>query len=244
LEVYVKFQPLVLAVDDQPEMLRLIKLGLTPQMRVVTAANGTDALRLAEQRRPDIAVLDWLMDDMDGLQLMDELQERRQIPVIMLTAKGSEQEKVQALATGADDYVTKPFRLEELAARIRAILRRADLGGHHTTRVVAQEIEIDLQRRLVRRGGVTVELCRVEWLVLQSLARKPGTILSAGQLLSDIWGCEFRAHSEYLRVWISRLRRKLEADPARPEIISTHPGIGYVFNALAARNGGPAGAEA
>jgi two-component system KDP operon response regulator KdpE len=227
-------RPIVLAVDDQPEMLRLIKLGLSPEMRVVTANGGAEALRIAEEQRPDIAVLDWLMQDMDGLELMAELRERRHIPVIMLTGKGGDAEKVEAFTTGADDYLTKPFRAPELAARIRAVLRRVDLGGNPETSIVANAVEIDLQRRRVTRGGADVELSRTEWLVLQSLASQSGKLMTAGEVLSSVWGAEYREHSVYLRVWISRLRGKLEDDPQRPQIITTHPGLGYVFNATPA----------
>jgi two-component system KDP operon response regulator KdpE len=212
-------------------MLRLIKLGLSPEMRVVTATGGADALRIAEEQRPDIAVLDWLMQDMDGLELMTELRERRQIPVIMLTAKDGDAEKVEAFTSGADDYLTKPFRAPELAARIRAVLRRVDLGGNSVTNLVANEVEVDLQRRRVTRGGAEVELSRTEWLVLQSLASQPGKLMTTAEVLSSVWGPEYREHGVYLRVWISRLRSKLEDDPQRPRIISTHTGIGYVFNA-------------
>ena len=225
-------QPVVLAVDDEPGILRLIKRALAPDMHVVTAGSSSEALRLADERRPDIAILDWVMDDMDGLDLMLELQERRNVPVIMLTAKGADAEKVQAFTTGADDYLTKPFRADELAARIRAVLRRFALGANQQNTVVANDVEVHLPQRRVTRSGANVDLCRTEWLVLQRLASEPGKVVTCRELLSSVWGAEFREHSEYLRVWIGRLRRKLECDPKRPQIIGTHTGLGYVFNAV------------
>ena len=224
-------EPLVLAVDDEPGILRLIKLELTSQgFRVITAENGKDGVRMAEENRPDIALLDILMPEMTGMEVMRELRERTNIPVILLTAKGSDSDKVRGLELGADDYLAKPFSPEELSARVRAVLRRAvgSAGLEHIVR--AEDIEIDLNRRLVKRAGELVTLTRTEWMLLQHLAANPGKVMLNVELLSKVWGPEYRGDLQYLRVWVSRLRKKLEADPSNPKLIRTFQGIGYMLD--------------
>lgn len=224
-------EPLVLAVDDEPGILRLIKLELSGQgFRVLTAENGKDGVRMAEEHRPDIALLDILMPEMTGMEVMRELRERTNIPVILLTAKGSDADKVRGLELGADDYLAKPFSPEELSARVRAVLRRAvgSVGLENVLRV--GDIEIDLNRRLVKRGGELVELTRTEWMLLQHLAANPGKVMLNVELLSKVWGPEYRGDLQYLRVWVSRLRKKLEADPSDPKLIKTFQGIGYMLD--------------
>jgi two-component system KDP operon response regulator KdpE len=232
-------EPLVLAVDDEAGILRLIKLELSTQgFRVVTAENGEEALRMSEEHRPDIVLLDIVMPDMTGLEVMRKLRERSNIPVILLTAKGSDADKVRGLEMGADDYLAKPFSPEELSARVRAVLRRAigSSGLEHVVR--AGEIEVDLNRRLVKRNGDLVTLTRTEWMLLQHLAANAGKIMLNAELLSKVWGPEYRDDLQYLRVWVSRLRRKLETDPSSPKLIKTFQGIGYMFDS------GEGGAEA
>ncbi len=223
--------PLVLAVDDEAGILRLIKLELSTQgFRVVTAENGDSALRMAEEHRPDIVLLDIVMPDMTGLEVMRRLRERTNTPVILLTAKGSDADKVRGLEMGADDYLAKPFSPEELSARVRAVLRRA-IGSSGLENIVrAGEVEVDLNRRLVKRDGVLVTLTRTEWMLLQHLAANAGKIMLNAELLSKVWGPEYRDDLQYLRVWVSRLRRKLEADRSNPKMIKTFPGIGYMFD--------------
>lgn len=223
--------PLVLAVDDEAGILRLIKLELSTQgFRVVTAENGDSALRMAEEHRPDIVLLDIVMPDMTGLEVMRRLRERTNTPVILLTAKGSDADKVRGLEMGADDYLAKPFSPEELSARVRAVLRRA-VGSSGLENIVrAGEVEVDLNRRLVKRNGVLVTLTRTEWMLLQHLAANAGKIMLNAELLSKVWGPEYRDDLQYLRVWVSRLRRKLEADRSSPKMIKTFPGIGYMFD--------------
>ncbi len=235
--------PLVLAVDDEAGILRLIKLELSTQgFRVVTAENGDSALRMAEEHRPDIVLLDIVMPDMTGLEVMRRLRERTNTPVILLTAKGSDADKVRGLEMGADDYLAKPFSPEELSARVRAVLRRA-VGSSGLENVVrAGEVEVDLNRRLVKRGGELVTLTRTEWMLLQHLAANAGKIMLNAELLSKVWGPEYRDDLQYLRVWVSRLRRKLEADRSSPKMIKTFPGIGYMFD-LTAETGGQAAEE-
>lgn len=224
-------EPLVLAVDDEAGILRLIKLELTTQgFRVVTAEDGTSALKMAEEHRPDIVLLDIIMPDMTGLEVMRRLRERVNTPVILLTAKGSDSDKVRGLEMGADDYLAKPFSPEELSARVRAVLRRA-VGSSGTENIVrAGDVEVDLNRRLVRRGGELVTLTRTEWMLLQHLAANAGKIMLNAELLSKVWGPEYRDDLQYLRVWVSRLRRKLEVEPSTPKLIKTFQGIGYMLN--------------
>jgi len=224
-------EPLVLAVDDEAGILRLIKLELSTQgFRVVTAENGEQALRMAEEHRPDIVLLDIVMPDITGLEVMRKLRERTNIPVILLTAKGSDADKVRGLEMGADDYLAKPFSPEELSARVRAVLRRA-LGSAGLENIVrAGDVEVDLNRRLVKRKGELVTLTRTEWMLLQHLAANAGKIMLNAELLSKVWGPEYRDDLQYLRVWVSRLRRNLEDEPSQPKLIKTFQGIGYMFD--------------
>jgi two-component system KDP operon response regulator KdpE len=186
-------------------------------------------LRLAEEQRPDIVLLDILMPEMTGLEVMRRLRERSDAPIILVTARDSEADKVSGLEQGADDYIVKPFSPEELAARIRAVVRRSS-GAAPTERVVRSgDVEIDLNRRLVTRGGEPVTLTRTEWLLLQHLAANAGKVLLNAELLTKVWGPEYRDDLQYLRVWVSRLRRKLEENPSEPQIIRTRPGIGYLL---------------
>lgn len=224
-------EPLVLAVDDETGILRLIKLELAEQgLRVVTAGSGEEALRLAEEQRPDLVLLDIIMPEMTGLEVMRRLREQSNAPIILVTAKDSDSDKVRGLELGADDYIVKPFSPEELGARIRAVLRRST-GAQSAERVVrAANVEIDLDRRLVTRDGDPVTLTRTEWLLLQHLAANVGKVLMNAELLSKVWGPEYRDDVQYLRVWVSRLRAKLEPEPAEPVIIKTRQGIGYFLD--------------
>jgi two-component system KDP operon response regulator KdpE len=223
-------EPLVLAVDDEAGILRLLKVELAAQgFRVITASNGEEALQLAEEQRPDLVLLDIVMPELTGAEVLRRLRERWSTPVIFVTAKDADADKVRGLEFGADDYIVKPFSPDELAARIRAVLRRS-VGSKDIDHVVrAGEIEIDLNRRVVSRNGESVSLTRTEWLLLQHLAANAGKVMLNAELLSKVWGPEYRDDLQYLRVWVSRLRRKLEANPAEPHIIKTRQGIGYVL---------------
>ena len=236
--------PLVLAVDDEAGILRLIRLELTNQgFRVVTAEDGEAAFRMAEEQRPDIALLDIVMPDMSGLELMRKLRERTNLPVILLTAKGSDADKVRGLEMGADDYLAKPFSPEELSARVRAVLRRAVGAAGLENTVHLENIEIDLNRRLVKRDGELIALTRTEWMLLQHLAANAGKVMLNTELLSKVWGPEYRDDLQYLRVWVSRLRRKIEPTPAEPRYIKTFQGIGYMLELPGGAKGVPAAAE-
>lgn len=225
-------EPLVLAVDDEAGILRLMKLELTAQgFRVITASSGEEALRVVEEERPDIVLLDIIMPEMTGIEVMRRMREQMNTPVILVTAKDSDTDKVRGLEMGADDYIVKPFSPEELSARIRAVLRRA-VGVQSTDRVInVRGVEIDLNRRIVTRDGEVVSLTRTEWLLLQYLAANAGKVMLNAELLSKVWGPEYHDDVQYLRVWVSRLRRKLEPNPADPVIIKTMQGIGYMLDA-------------
>ena len=238
-------EPLVLAVDDEAGILRLMKLELTAQgFRVMTASNGEEGLRIVEERRPDVVLLDVVMPEITGLEVMRRIRERTNTPIILVTAKDKDADKVRGLELGADDYIVKPFSLEELGARIRAVLRRT--SGQDSERVVrAGEVEIDLTRRLVKRNGELVSVTRTEWLLLQHLASNAGKVILNAELLSKVWGPEYRDDLQYLRVWVSRLRHKLEPEPGNPQIIKTLQGIGDMFDAEpGARQAAPAAAPA
>ena len=236
--------PLVLAVDDEAGILRLIRLELTSQgFRVVTADGGEAALRLAEEQRPDIALLDIVMPDMTGLELMRKLRERNNLPVILLTAQGSDADKVRGLELGADDYLAKPFSPEELSARVRAVLRRAVGAAGLENTVYLENVEIDLNRRLVKRDGELIALTRTEWMLLQHLAVNAGKVMLNTELLSKVWGPEYRDDLQYLRVWVSRLRRKIEPTPSEPRFIKTFQGIGYMLELPEGAQGVPAAAQ-
>ncbi|GBD13287.1 Transcriptional regulatory protein KdpE [bacterium HR24] len=230
-------QPLVLAVDDEPGILRLLKQELSAQgFRVLVASSGEEALRVAEEHRPDIVLLDVLMPDMSGLEVMRRLREQSNAAVILVTARDTDMDKVRGLEMGADDYIVKPFSPEELAARVRAVLRRTAGPAPAGRRLVsAGGLEIDLERRLVTRQGQLVPLTRTEWLLLQQLAAHAGKVLTNSELLSKVWGPEYRDDVQYLRVWVSRLRRKLGDNPSEPAIIKTMPGIGYMLDAEVVR---------
>ena len=208
------------------------------ERRVVTATGGEDALAKAEEIRPDIVLLDIVMPDLDGIEVMRQLREQRPVPVILLTAKGATADKAKGLDLGADDYIAKPFHPDELAARVRAVIRRST-GVEPGAGVVAfDDVEIDLERRMVRRGGELVQLSRTEWLLLQHLATHPGKVVLHTELLTKVWGPEYRDDLQYLRVWISRVRRKLGAKPGEPGRIRTFQGIGYLLDVEGTAGGG------
>jgi DNA-binding response OmpR family regulator len=222
----------VLCVDDEASILRLVEIELTEQgFDVLKAHNAEEALDLAAETPPDIAVLDILMPGMQGTELITKLRALNNVAVIFLTAKDKESEIVEGLDLGADDYIVKPFNPEELTARIRAVLRRRSSGETFERVLNVGDLEIDLERRLVRRQAEPIELSANEWRLLRALASTPGKLIPSYDLLSRTWGAEYRSDMEYLRVWISRLRRKLEPDPENPSVILTKPGVGYMLNA-------------
>lgn len=224
-------EPLLLVVDDEAGILRLMKLELSAHgFRVITAGDGESAIAMAEEHRPDAILLDIMMPGASGLEVMRRLRERSNVPVLLVTAKDKDTDKIRGLELGADDYIVKPFNPDELGARVRAVLRRA--LSQDVERVVrAGNVEIDLTRRLVHKSGEPVALTRTEWLLLQHLAVNAGKVMLNTELLTRVWGPEYRDDLQYLRVWISRLRAKLEDTPSSPRIIRTLQGIGYLFEA-------------
>jgi two-component system KDP operon response regulator KdpE len=224
-------EPLILAVDDEAGILRLIRLELSEQgFRVVVSSDGEEAIRTFEQQRPDVVVLDIMLPDMSGLEVMRRLRERSNTPIILLTARDHDEDKVRGLELGADDYVVKPFNPQELTARVRAVMRRAVRESMGESVVTAGDVEIDLDKRLVTKGGEPVSLTRTEWMLLQHLASNAGRVMLNTELLSKVWGPEYIDDLQYLRVWISRLRSKLETDHAQPSVIKTLQGIGYLLD--------------
>lgn len=222
-------EPLVLAIDDEAALLRLIKLELSNfGCRVITADSGEAGVRMEEEHRPDVVLLDLSMPGMDGFEAMRQIRDRTNVPIILLTARGSDADKVRGLELGADDYLAKPFSPAELSARVKAVLRRGFHAPADQT-IRAGDIEIDLNRRTVTRRGEPVHVTRTEWLLLQYLATNPGRVMLNAELLSKIWGPEYRGELQYLRVWVSRLRRKLEDSSSDPQLIKTFQGIGYMF---------------
>ena len=219
-------QPLVLVADDEPRITKLVSIALGEEgFRVVTANGGEDALQKAEEVRPDI-----VMPDLDGIEVMRQLRERRPVAVILLTAKGSTADKAKGLDLGADDYIAKPFHPDELAARVRAVLRRSSGAQPGSGVLKFDDVEIDLERRMVTRNGELVQLSRTEWLLMQHLAANAGKVVLHTELLTKVWGPEYRDDLQYLRVWVSRVRRKLGAAPGEPGRIRTFQGIGYLLD--------------
>ena len=226
--------PLVFVVDDEAPIQRFVRAELEAQgYRVLTAGSGPEALERIEEDRPDLVVLDVMMPGMDGFETLRRLREHSSVPVIMLTARGGDLDKVRGLQAGADDYITKPFNPEELTARIAAVLRRsqAQVGGPRRLRYPAEDVTIDLDRRIVTVRGEEVRLSKTEWQMLEALAGHAGRVLLHRELLARVWGPEYVDDVHYLRIWVSRLRAKLERDPAAPTLIHTMPGLGYRLEA-------------
>ncbi|MBI4495250.1 MAG: response regulator transcription factor [Chloroflexi bacterium] len=224
----------VLVVDDEPRIRRFVRTELEAQgYRVLLAENGAQGLELIETEAPDLVVLDLIMPGIDGFETLERLRELTQVPVILLTAKGGDRDKVRGLDLGADDYLTKPFNPEELSARIRAVLRRtrAPATSESHRPLVYGDLLVDLDQRRVLVGDREVALSPTEWQLLYYLASNAGKVILHEDLLAMTWGPEYRNDLQYLRVWISRLRRKLRDDPVQPRFIRTVPGVGYMVKA-------------
>jgi two-component system KDP operon response regulator KdpE len=225
--------PRVLVVDDEPQLLRALATTLHGAgYEVETAPTGEEALVQAAVRPPDAVVLDLVLPGKSGTDVCRELREWSDVPVLVLSAVGDEREKVAALDAGADDYVTKPFGIDELLARLRAALRRTRPSGEPTIEV--GDLRIDLEQRAVFSGGERVRLTPHEFALLRLLARNEGKLLTHRAILREVWGPAYETESHYLHVYVSQLRRKLEPDPARPRTLLTEPGVGYRLVAPAA----------
>jgi len=217
----------VLVVDDEVQIRHAVRRALQARgYEVALAADGEQGLAEAEDRAPDLVVLDLNLPGMDGLEVCRRLRLWTAIPILVLSVREDESDKVTALDLGADDYLTKPFGVDELLARVRALLRRAE-PPEAAQRFRAGDVEIDLTSRTVRRGGGSVHLTRTEWQLLESFARRPGKLLTHGWLLREVWGEGYGEEVEVLRVFVSQLRRKIEPDPRRPSFILTELGVGY-----------------
>jgi DNA-binding response OmpR family regulator len=221
---------LILVVDDEPPIVRLVRAKLQADgYAVITAGSGEEALTVLEDERPDLVILDLMMPGIDGFETLRRIRTNHTVPVIMLTARAGDVDKLRGLTGGADDYVTKPFNPDELSARVAVVIRRtvgaAPAGGEQVLRYPG--VEIDLERRKVVVDGEEVRLTKTEWELLVQLGSNAGRVMLHGELLSRIWGPEFRDEAHYLRTWVSRLRAKIETDPDREGIITTFPGIGY-----------------
>jgi len=216
----------ILIVDDEPQILRALRINLTArQYEVLTAADGAQALASARADRPDIVVLDLGLPDMDGVEVIADLRTWSPVPIVVLSGRVDSHDKVDALDAGADDYVTKPFSVDELLARIRAVTRRRG-PSEAAPSVEVGQYTVDLENRTV---APPVHLTRTEWQLLDVLARNPGKLVSQRQLLQEVWGPTYVDQTQYLRQYLNQLRRKLEDDPARPRHLLTEPGMGYRF---------------
>jgi len=226
----------VLVVDDDPHILRTLRIHLSAHGYTVdTAADGRSAIRAAEADRPDLVVLDLGLPDIDGMTVIPELRRSSSAPIIVLSARTDAADKVGALDAGADDYVTKPFGTAELLARIRAAVRRAGPPGEadmpEPERVVrTAAFTVDLAAKKVHRSGAEVRLTPTEWAILEILIRQRGALVPHRRLLTEVWGPQYRAQTNYLRVYLGQLRQKLEPDPSRPRYLITEPGMGYRFD--------------
>ena len=217
----------VLTVDDDPAILRTLSINLRARgYEVETAGDGRSALQIVDERMPDVVILDLGLPDLDGVTVLKRLRTYAQVPVVVLSARHASDDKVEALDEGADDYVTKPFDMEELLARVRAAIRRS--GGGDTPLVVeVGDVRLDITERRATRGGIDVRLTPTEWHIVEVLARREGRLVRQTDLLHEVWGPGYNRETNYLRVYMAQLRRKLELDPSRPQIFLTDPGIGY-----------------
>jgi DNA-binding response OmpR family regulator len=228
----------ILAADDDPQLLRLMTRNLQLEgYEVRTASDGQQALEQIEANPPDLVLLDVMMPRLDGLAVLQRVRAFSAVPIVIVTARGQDQDKVRGLDLGADDYLTKPFNVEELLARVRAVLRRAQypVGAEAAAGLQATiglgEVVVDLTQHLVRRAGQEVGLTPIEYRLVAYLAQNAGRVVTQDLLLEHVWGAEYLGESHMLQVNINRLRRKLEPDPAHPRYILTKVGVGYLMPA-------------
>jgi len=223
----------LLIVEDEPALRRALTINLRARGYAVDAlGTGTGALRAAAAHQPDLVIVDLGLPDLDGAEVIAGLRGWSRVPIIVLSARDTQQQKVRALDAGADDYVTKPFGMDELLARVRAALRRAQEHDLPSAAVIRTDsFELDLAGKRATRAGVEVKLTPTEWHLVEALVRRPGILVPGSQLLSEVWGPGYEGQANYLRVYFAQLRRKLERDPGRPRHFITEPGLGYRFEA-------------
>jgi two-component system KDP operon response regulator KdpE len=220
----------VLVVDDEPQIRRALKTNLEARgYRVDLAATGEEALSLTASHHPDVVVLDLGLPGIDGIEVVVGLRGWTSVPIIVLSVRDGEADKVAALDAGADDYVTKPFGMDELLARLRAAVRRSLPGPEEEATIETDAFTIDLVAKKVHRDGVEVRLTPTEWHLVETLVRNPGRLVSQRQLLQAVWGPQYETETNYLRVYLAQVRRKLEREPSRPRHFITEPGMGYRF---------------
>jgi len=227
----------VLVVDDEPQLLRAMRINLSARgYEVVVAADGASALELAARHVPDVVVLDLGLPDMDGTEVIAGLRGWTRVPILVLSGRADSADKVDALDAGADDYVTKPFSMDELMARLRALVRRVESDNAADAVVTIGHYTVDLAARMVRRLAEApeatpdqVHLTKTEWAVLEVLVRNQGRLVSGRQLLQQVWGPAYHSETNYLRFYLAKLRQKLEPEPSHPRQLLTEPGMGYRF---------------
>ncbi len=221
----------VLVIDDEPQILRALRINLSVRgYEVSTAATGAEALRVAAGHRPDVVILDLGLPDMSGIDVLAGLRGWLTVPVIVLSARTDSSDKVEALDAGADDYVTKPFGMDEFLARLRAAVRRAGSAVEDDQPVVeTSSFTVDLATKKVTKGGTEVHLTPTEWGMLEMLVRHRGKLVGREELLKEVWGPAYAKETHYLRVYLAQLRRKLEVDPSHPKHLITESGMGYRF---------------
>ncbi len=227
----------IVTADDDPQLLRLMTRNLEfEDYHVLTASDGKQALDLIEQHQPDAVLLDVMMPKMDGFTVCQRVREFSSVPIILVTARGQDQDKVRGLDMGADDYLTKPFSVDELLARVRAVLRRSQFSTQDASQMMRTattigEMSIDFTQHLVTMAGREISLTPVEYRLLSYLAQNAGRVITQDLLLEHVWGADYLGESHMLQVNINRLRRKLETDPSHPHYILTRVGIGYLLAA-------------
>ncbi|MEU6150557.1 response regulator [Actinosynnema sp. NPDC047251] len=220
----------VLVVDDEPQIVRALRINLSARgYSVLTAHDGTTALKAAAEGKPDVVVLDLGLPDVDGTEVIAGLRGWTSVPIIVLSARTDSSDKVEALDAGADDYVTKPFGMDELLARLRAAVRRSAVAEGEDAVVETASFTVDLAAKKVLREGEEVHLTPTEWGLLEILARNRGRLVAQKQLLQEVWGPQYAKETHYLRVYLAQLRRKLEPEPSHPRHLVTEPGMGYRF---------------
>jgi two-component system, OmpR family, KDP operon response regulator KdpE len=221
----------ILVIDDEAQIRRAVGSALQPLCNsVLEAASGAEGIDIAANLSPGLIVLDLGLPDMAGITVCQEVRRWSSIPIVVLSARHAEREKIDLLTAGADDYVTKPFSLAELVARVQAQLRRASLHGHQNwAQVLADGLSIDVPHREVRRDGEVIRLTRIEWLLLHAMVQNAGRTLTHQQLFDAVWARTYGNPQQYLRVHVTNLRRKIERKPATPRLIVTDPGVGYRF---------------